>query len=93
MIGLLDFKGGSVTACRRIPHRRGCIETVKGFDGITGEVADMSVINYSKLEPEQSRSNASKIRYPAHLFHTGKAYIPRENSLGKIKVRPAHLPP
>jgi len=59
---------------------------VKERDGITGEVSEKLVVNYSKLEPEDARSNASKIRYPAALFHTGKTYVPRESSLGKIKV-------
>jgi len=70
----------------RIPHRRGCYEVVKGLDAITGDAAEIVVKNYSKLEPSDSYTNASKIRYPANLFHCGKAYSPRENSRGKIKV-------
>ena len=57
------------------------------MDNLTGEIVEHFAVNYSKLEPETSTTNASKIRYPATLFHCGKVFRPVENSMGKIKVR------
>ena len=60
---------------------------MKELDQISGEIVESFVVNYAKLEPETSFTNASKIRYPATLFHCGKVFRPVENSMGKIKVR------
>ena len=53
---------------------------------MTGEVSDCSYVTYDRLEPSESRTSSSKIRGPARLLAHGKAYMPKDKCLGKIKV-------
>lgn len=70
----------------RIPHRRLCFGTVPLREGVTGEVMECGYVTYNKLEPEDARSNSSKIRGPARIIAHGKAYSPKDKCLGKVKV-------
>lgn len=53
---------------------------------MTGDVVEVLHVAYNKLEPEDARSNSSKIRGPARIIAHGKAYTPSNKCLGKVKA-------